>query len=68
MKYIELLELFQTTLDPKGSGEVRGQELKHILASLGQPLSSSELAVIENFKQEDGAVRYEEFLKAIIFT
>ena len=68
LKYLELLELFQTTLDPKGSGEVRGEELKHVLACLGQPLSSSELAVVENFEQQDGAVRYEEFLKAVIFT
>ena len=68
LKYMELLELFQTTLDPKGSGEVRGEDLKHVLACLGQCLSSSELAVVDNFKQQDGAVRYEEFLKAIIFT
>ena len=68
LKYIELLELFQSTLDPRGSGEVRAEDLKHVLASLGQTLSSSELAVVDNFKQEDGAVRYEEFLKTIIFT
>ena len=67
LKYIELLELFQTTLDPKGSGVVKGGDLKHILACLGQTLSSSELGVIDNFKQGDGAVRYEDFLKSIIF-
>ena len=68
LKYIELLELFQSTLDPRGSGEVRAEDLKHVLASLGQTLSPSELSVVDNFKQQDGAVRYEEFLKTIIFS
>lgn len=68
LKYMELLDLFKTTLDPEGSGEVRGEDLKHVLATLGQALSASELAVIDKFKEQDGAVRYEEFLQAIIFT
>ena len=68
LKYMELLDLFKTTLYPEGSGEVRGEDLKHVLATLGQALSASELAVIDKFKEQDGAVRYEEFLQAIIFT
>ena len=41
------MELFRTTLDPKGSGEVSGEDLKHVLSSLGQNLSAEELGVME---------------------
>ena len=63
-----MLELFKTTLDPKGSGEVSGEDLKHVLSSLGQTLSAEELRVIDNFKDKDGFVRYEKLISDIIFT
>ena len=68
VKELELLELFRTTLDPKGSGEVSGEDLKHVLSCLGQSLAPDELGVIDNFTDKDGFVRYEKLLKDIIFS
>lgn len=68
MKELELVELFRTTLDPKGSGEVSGEDLKHVLSSLGQNLSAEELGVIDKYKDKDGMVRYEHLIRDVIFT
>ena len=67
MKELELVELFRTTLDPKGSGEVSGEDLKHVLSSLGQTLSAVELGVIDKYKDKDGMVRYEHLIRDAIF-
>ena len=68
MKELELVELFRTTLDPKGSGEVGGEDLKHVLSCLGQTLSPDELQVVDNYKDEEGLVRYQQFIRDVIFT
>ena len=65
MKELELIELFQQTLDPNSSGLVPASELKHILISIGNVLKPDEIYVIDSFKNSNGMVKYESLIHEI---
>jgi len=67
LKKQELMEMFQLTIDPKKSGLVSAQELKHILRTLGNALSAEEVIIVDRFSNKDGNVKYEDLLNEIVF-
>ena len=66
LKELELMELFEQTLDPQKSGLIPASELKHILISIGNVLKPDEVYVIDSFKNADGMVKYEDLLHEIL--
>ena len=75
-----LLTEMQALLDPLQSGKVKGEELRHILASIGSRwtgtifwnysivsrLSGEDLALVKSFEDKDGMIEYQRFLETII--
>ena len=67
--FADFMEAFKT-FDREGQGYIAGAELRHVLASLGERLTDSEVDFILKYtgteEDLDGNFKYEEFIKKVM--
>ena len=63
----ELIQSVKELFDKEGTGLIDAEELRLLLRSLGNKLSSVELGVISRFEDKEGKVPYEKLIQTILF-
>ena len=64
--WVDVIKNIQV-FDKDGGGNISGAELRHVMSSLGEKLSSEEVNfLLEGMEDLNGCVSYEKFIKKLM--